>query len=387
MHFSGSGIGRWVAYVTGLVLPLFILALAAVQLLYRLNVRPSLESALTTQSEFLPSYTEDIQFLSRFELLWDRSSITRDAGSFLNARLVWSPLPAGSRRASAQVQLVPVSVREELLRLRGEWLEKAFKTRQWKFDLRFFNNLRNYDFWDLEVDSPISDLIAADLFIPPSQLPIPEVADLIAAAKLRLMVGALTGEAVPALTDVRELARLMLTTENMQMVLAALAILDEERSAYRFYVDNNQLPTSSWLPIDRNITRRARRAMKAARSYMHIWTPEEIINSIFLKTRDLPPGFCAAGNEAMPTDLSLRRLLGPHLPLEIDLRAGYSRLDGIFNRGRSRCRWRYMKELAAKSAFKVDIPAPLILSQLPYSRKVFGMQLSVRSFEGFEGYR
>jgi hypothetical protein len=384
---SGGGLGRWAAYLTGLTLPLFILSLAAVQLLYRLNVRPALESAISAQSEFLQSYTEDIQFLARFELLWQRSSFTRDAGSFLNTRLFWSPLPAEAARARAQVSLVPVKVREELLRLRGEWLEKAFKLRQWKFDLRFFNSLRDYDFWDLEVQSPIADLIVADRFVPPSQLPIPEVADLIAAAKLRLMMGALNGEAIRALTDVRELSRLMLTTENMQMVLAALAILDEERTAYRFYLDNNQLTASSWLPIDRNITRRARRAMKAARSYMHIWTPETMVNPLFLKGSALPPGFCAAGNETLPIDQSLRPLLGPHLPLEMDLRSNYSRLDAVFNRGRSHCRWRYMKALAVKNAFDIDLPAPLILSRLPYSRKVFGMQLSVRSFEGFEGYR
>lgn len=381
-----SGIGRWVAYLTGLFVPLVVIALAAVQLLYRLNVRPSLEAAQGLQSEFFQSYVEDINFLARFDLLLSRSSHVRDAGHFLNSRLYWSPLPDGVR-TSVQGSLVPVLVREELLRLRGDWLEKAFKAKRWKFDLRFFENLRDFDFWDLEDASPIADLIAAHRYIPPSRLPIPEVADLIAAAKLRLMVGSLNGDSTRALSDVRELARLMLTTENMQMVLAALAILDEERSAYRFYVDNNQIPASGWAPVDRNLTRRARRAVKTTRAYLHLWTQEDFVNKLYLNGSTPPPGFCAAGNEAFPIDQSLSSMLRSHLPFEMDLRKSYRRLDAVYAQGRRVCRWRYLGDLMAQDAFTIDIPAALIMSRLPYSRKIFGMQLSVQSFEGLEGYR
>ena len=384
----GKNTARWVAYVLGLALPLFVLSLTAVHILYRINVRPYLEFARDSQAKNLQAYLEDINYLSRFELLRPRTEGTTDAGTVLNAKVFWAPKPEDFRltHPGAAKPIVPPPIREELLRLRYEWMEKSFKARRMKADLSFFDHLRNFDHWNIEIGSPIEDLTKAHLFIPPVRLPIPEVSDLLAAAKLRLMQGDINKDSLKALSDVRELARLLLTTESMQMVLAGLAILDEERMAYRHFVDKGVLESTAWSPVDRNITRRARRAILATREFLHLWTPEASIKEIFLGV-NLPPGFCAAANEAFPINYSLRPLLEPRLIFELSLRNEYTIIDSVFERAQSGCRLRYLKGLAEADAFDIDIPAPLVLSRIPYSRKVFALRLSVLNFGGFDAYK
>ena len=380
--------GFYIAYVVGLVLPLAVLAFGSVQILYRWNVRPVIESAVTLQARYQQPYIDDINFLSRVELL-DQSVVHRfDAGPVLNRRLVWAPKPADFKLidTGSTQSLVPPVQRAELLRLGNDWMEKNFRVRNFKADLTVFDLLEKFDFWDIEIESPIADLAAGKYFIPPPQLPIPDVADLLAAAKLRLMYGAFNKDATRSLMQVRELARLLMTTENIHLVLAGLAVLDEERLAYRYFVDTEMIDSTAWNPVDRNVTRRARRAILAARDFLQIWTPSDSIDQIYLG-RSLPPGFCAAVNESLPTAYALMPLLKPHWPFEMDLKSNYNRMSSVFERAASVCRVRYLRELVRADNFSVYIPGPLVLTRMPYSRKVFGLKLSALNYDGFEGYK
>lgn len=384
----------WSVYALSLFLPLFLLAFISINLLYRWNVKPLLASAQSDQADVLQSYIEDVEYLARFDLIRASSEHQADASTYLNSRLKWSPLPSGiplSFRSSSRPLITPAA-RDEIVRLQDAWLEKAFRAPRLKADLSFFKELARYDHWDVEVASPIADLTAAGEFVPPERLPIPDVSDLLALAKLRLMSGATPAKAedtnpasLVALREVRQLARLLLTTENLQLVLTGLALLDDERSAYRHYVDNGFLIADLWTPVDRNVTRRARRAIKATREFLYVWTDAAIIKQFYLAP-PFPPGYCAAVNEALPTDESLRSLLKPQLPFEIDLRENFGRLASVFNAGKVTCRWRYLSALKKKAGFSADVPAPLFLSRWPYSRKVFGLRLSVIHFGGFDGY-
>lgn len=384
----------WAIYALSLFLPLFILAYLSINFLYRWNVKPLLASAQNDQADVLQSYVEDVEFLARFDLIRAATEKRADAGPYLNPRLTWSPLPHGAKsKATATRTLIAPASRDEMVRLGDAWLEKAFRAPRMKADTSFFKELARFDHWDIEVGSPIADLITAGDFVPPDHLPIPDVSDLLAISKLRLMLGSVPakpGDANPAslvaLRDVRQLARLLFTTENLQLVLTGLAILDDERSAFRHYVDNGYLDGELWTPVDRNVTRRARRAIKATREYLYVWTDAAIIKQFYLAP-PFPPGFCAAVNEALPADEALRSLLKPQLPFEIDLRENFARLSSVFNAGKETCRWRYLSKLKKLAAFSTDIPAPLLLSRWPYSRKVFGLRMSVNHFGGFEGYR
>lgn len=375
---------RWTSRFVAVLLSLTVLLTIAIgisQLLFIWYVRPPLESNRAQQKRHYQSYLDDIEYISKHAFIPLKGEQKKDAGPYLNRRVYWSPASDGFPNAP----LVSKDIKETLIRYRSDWMKKYQRVRTMNVDLSVFQNLSQYDHWDLEIDSPIAQLADQLQFVPPPSLPLPETNDLIALVKLRLMRGALDKDFINALKDVRALARLMLTTENMSIVLAGLAILDYERFAFRFYVDRFNLPRDAWTPVDRNFTRRAYRAGAATRSYLHLWTEPRMLEEIFLT--DIEPfGFCAAVNEAFPAEFALRPLLKRRWFFELDLQSEYERLDKIFARARKTCRIRYLAELVDHRAIHTKIPGPPLLVQLPYARKVFGLRSSVLSFQGFGAY-
>ena len=199
------------------------------------------------------------------------------------------------------------------------------------------------------------------------------------------MRGNVQGDPLGALEDVRHLARLLLSTENVQLALAGLSIFDHEREAYQYYVEEKGLAPSAWEPISAASTQRAYRAVMATRGYLRVYTEPEKLETIFLKERR-PIGFCAAANEAFPFEYALRPMLDPQFPMEFDFTEGYRKLDQIYDRAKRSCRLKYLSTLVEAEQFSTDIPAPALYYKLPYSRRVFGVKyLSAKSTE-FEAY-
>lgn len=376
--------GRWITFFVAALLSitvLFTIAIGISQLLFARYVRPQLESNRSQQERHFQEFLGDIEYISKNALLPLKSEQKSNAGPFLNRRVYWSPSVEGF----PETPLVSKEIKETLIRFRTDWMKKYERVRHMNIDLSLFSNLYQYDHWDLEIDSPIAQLSDQIQFVPPPKLPIPETNDLLALVKLRLMRGAFDRDFMNALKDVRALARLMLTTEHTQVMLAALAVLDYERFAFRFYVDRFDLPRDSWIPVDRNLTRRAYRAAAATQAYLHLWTDPKILEEVFLSDWE-PFGFCSAANEAFPAEFALRPLLEPRWPLEMNLQSEYDRLDRIFERARKTCRLRYLSKLVDNRAIHTRVPGPAILVRLPYARRIFGLRSSVLNFQGFSSY-
>lgn len=378
--------GRWICYILAAVLSLVTMAIVLVEALFIFQVRPTLEKNRNVERDFFEYYYSDLQFLNQNPIIPTQRSGSSDAGAFLNSKVHWTPAPQIKARGSV-APLVPVATRENLIRMRDNWMKKHMRAKSLNADLSIFTGLSRFDYWDIENNSPISDLADKRVFVPPAQLPNPEVSDLISLVKFRLMTGAIRGEAdlIPALSDVRSFAKLLLTTENQNLIITGLAALDAERFAYRFYVEEKKLAPKSWLPIEKNVLRRATRAVLGTRGYLHLWTHPDLIEKIFLQN-NLPPGFCAAVNEGLPFEIGLRPRLEPHWPLEVDLRSEYAKLDAVYRRARSSCRLHYLSELMSHNSIKVSTPGPFILNRLPYSRKVFALRTSIMNFRGFTEY-
>jgi len=394
---------RWGFILAFVTVFLSALAFAGIEMLYRWQVLPKLGSNLATEERHLQLYLEDLDFFARADLGFRefKPFLTgkADAGPFLNTHLKWLPEPepeeifgeaitAPLKEAAARPALVPIEIREQLLRFGNDWIRQHPKTKRWKTDLSIYKELLRFDHWDIEIESPIARLIENDIFLPPPKIPLPEPQDLIASAKVRLMMGARNGDLMTALTEVRQFARLLLTTESQQLVIAGLAVLDNERRAYRYFVDEKGMNPQAWIPIDRNVTRRARRAIYATRGYLRAWTPSVALDKIYRDDRD-PVGLCAAANEAFPLEFTLRPMLEPHWPLARDSRAQYRKLDWIFDQLQSRCRLRYLRHLVKTGGFgllPLQTPGPWLLQRFPYARKVFGMRVSVANFPGFDLY-
>lgn len=374
---------RWGLYLTVVAITLFALGVGGLNLLYRWRVRPGLEELIATQNRFRAIYTEDREFLEKSagELGLGASGGSSDAGSFLNSRVLWSPAPPDRKQTS----IVDEQTRVALMRTGNDWIFQIAKGHPPKPDLGFLKELGKFDYWDIERGSPIEELSQKHRFVPPPFLPLPDTSDLLAAVKLRLIKGGLEKDYVTALRETRQLGRLLLTTENTQLALAGLFIFDFERTAYRYYVDQLKFDAKLWQPTDSNVTRRARRAILATRAYLHLWTPEDMLQTTFLGST-VAPGLCAAVNDAIPFDFALRNILEPHWPFEMDTRAEYARLDRIVLKAQAQCRLRYLTSILEFGKIRVRVPGPLLFLDLPYSRKIFGLRLSAAELGGFEAY-
>ncbi len=374
---------RWGLYLTVAAVTLFALGVGGLNLLYRWRIRPGLESQLETQKRFRALYDEDREFLAKSasELSLTHSGGSSDAGPFLNSRVLWTPTVAGEKR----VTMVDESTRVALMRTGNDWILQIAKGHLPKPDLSLFKELSKYDYWDIELGSPIEKLSQKHEFLPPPKLPIPDSGDLIAAVKLRLIKGGLEKDFVPALRNAREMGRLLISTENIQLVLAGLLVMDFERRAYRYYVDELKMNPALWTVIDSNVTRRARRSVVATRAYLRLWTPGDILQTYYLGST-IPPGLCAAINESIPFDFALRKVLEPHWPFEMDTRTEYARLDRIVLKAQTQCRLRYLTSILEFGHVRVPVPGPFLFLDLPYSRKIFGLRLSTANLGGFEAY-
>ncbi len=371
---------RWGLYLTVVAITLFALGVGGLNFLYRWRVKPGLDAQVELQTKYRPLYEEDRAFLAKNAdvLSLGASAGTSDAGPYLNSLVMWMPGASGK-------PIVDEATRVALMRTGTDWILQIPKGRYPKVDLSIFKKLQAYDFWDIEKDSPIAKLIEKKEFVPPTRLPLPDTSDLLSATKLRLIAGGLDKDYLVALKDARTMGRLLLTTENMQLMLSGLLILDYERRAYRYYTDELKMNAEIWQPVDVNVTRRARRAIMATRAYLRLWTPAKLMQQFFLE-QGIPPGFCAAVNEAIPFDYSLREILEPHFPFEMDTRKEYERLDQILGKAQGACRLRYLTALTRDRRLKIKVPGPFLFNDLPYSRKIFGLRLSAADLGGFEAY-
>ena len=371
---------RWGLYLSVVAITLFALGVGGLNFLYRLRVKPGLDSQIEMQNRYKNLYEEDLQYLVKnaSELSLGPSGGTNDAGPFLNPLVQWTP-------SNGRKSIVDEPTRVALMRTGGDWILQIAKGRHPKVDLSFMKDLAKYDYWDIERGSPIAELTEKQVFVPPTRLPLPDTSDLMTAVKFRLIRGGLDRDFLPALRETRRLGTLLLSTENIQLVLAGLLVLDFERRAFRYYVDELKMDQKVWTPIDTNVTRRARRAVLATRAYLRLWTPSKTIEEFFLD-KTIPPGFCAAVNEAVPFDYSLREILEPHFPFEMDTRAEYARLDRILGKAQTVCRLRYLTALTRDRRLSIRVPGPFLFNDLPYSRKIFGLRLSAADLGGFEAY-
>jgi hypothetical protein len=372
--------GAW--YAAGIFAALGGVAAGGVSYLGTTQVDPVRQHNESIQRQFASDYRDDLEFVQAEPFFATSRQGTADASEFLNRQLTWLPKPP----TAGPKPLIDAALLNKILRLRNDWIEHYGSFRRVLPDFSLLRELLRYDFWDLERNGPLDALVASGAFVPPSELPAPDSMELAALVKLRLMKATEGGEWLAALRECRHVARLMFSTESLQLQLAGLALLDIERRAYRHYVEHNMIDEAAWQPIDRNFTRRASRAIWATRGYLRLLTPGDLFQQALLDPKRDPIGLCAAANESYPIEWSLKPLLDGRWPGQVDLRANYARLDQAWERARGRCRLRYLEALRASGKIDPSLPVPFLFRAFPWSRQLFGLKLSTLNFVGFEAY-
>lgn len=357
---------------------LLALTILSVEMILRRNIDPDVAEIQALQQKHIETYLADAQFLERSDLAEALKTVPAtemgDAAATLNPLLYWVPhSDDGYGRATP---LVAPTTREFLLRYQNDWIKgRSFLERgRLNADLALFEGLDAFQFWNLEIAPPLAQIAAHATFVLPSQMPVPEALDLLSAVKIRLIKGAVDRKPLEALKAVRQFAWLLMTTENYQLLTAGLATLEFERRAYRDFVDRGWIKQDEWKAIDRNTTARASRAFAATMGYLRVATAPEILRKVALGEMP-PPGFCAAVNEQMPSELALRDQLTGMWPWEREFRTSYLVIDQIIRRAKETCRIKIFRALAEKGVFEeADPDAPWPLATVPYFRTVFALR-------------
>ena len=369
-----------------LVAGFFILGMNA---LIKKNVDPIIADHARVENTMLADYLADNEVLRQqkiFESLFHgRKTTGVDAGPELNQLLHWLP----EQPRFQNPPLVPPDIQDFILRLGRNWSLhtspfKIFFDRK-RVDLKIFQSLSRYSYWDVEKNSPVARLINENIHVPADSLPSIDSLDVTALVKLRYIQAIFTKDYLQALKDGRQLVDLLLTTENYRLELTAIAILEAEHSAYTLYVSNNWIKSEAWVPIDSNGTRRANRAFKATKELLRFWTPIPILKQVFL-TRDSPVGFCAGVGDAFSRELAVRKTMTADFPMERDYRENYEVFDAIWAKAKTECHLDYLGAAETSAKFEeINLPGG-ILASLPYSKKLFGLSQSANLFEGFKDY-
>jgi len=380
------------AFLTPLLFSIVIFVgagIVGVDWLIKKNIDPILQKDIEVETKSLDDYLDDLEFLrgqAIFETSFNgRKNTGEDAGPEFNHSLHWVP----DQNGFVQKALVPAEIQDRILRIGRNWslhtghFRRDFKTKS--VDLKIFSGISKFDYWNIEKDSPIEELIKQNKYVASEKIPSLDSLDLIALSKLRLLEAVFEKDYLQALKDVRRLVELLLTTENFRLELTALSILEAEHTAHVLYLENKWITADDWAEVDSNATRRASRAIWATRGYLRFWTPEAILKKIYLSEKT-PIGFCAAVNDSLPGELAMKAYMGTSLPFERDYDANYQVIEQIYQRALNLCHLSYLGQIRIQDNYG-EGRLQRFMSRLPYVRKLFGLIVSSSHFDGFGDYR
>jgi hypothetical protein len=236
--------------------------------------------------------------------LFPEATGTDDAGIFFNPRLVWDWRAEAleSWRATLGDEEHPLVLDDAVAEAMtgNDWL--AASPEHWRgADTAWMGELARYAHWDLERTGPASQMDEGEYDW--ATAPLPLYLPLMHWAKLRLLQGIEDGSPVQAAAEVRHLARLAYSTENLLGAMVGLQILRSEREAFDHLVADGAVAPEGWRPLTEAEIHRLRRTIWAAVAYRSIDTPPE--------HRDAPLalGGCAALLESAWAALIVRPFL------------------------------------------------------------------------------
>ena len=184
----------------------------------------------------------------------------RDAGELLNPhlKLDMDGYPAESPRWWTDVS------DDERERIREHWLDDpdlAFGPDPWtRYDDRILQSLMAYDHWVPESSGAYRTYLSGPITLPESA-PIPDLIGLQFLVKARLARGLHQEQVLPALKEVRHLARLLLNAEHTVPVMVGLSVLSAERRAAEKAMQAGLLDSDDWTPVSKADADRVRGAI------------------------------------------------------------------------------------------------------------------------------
>ena len=269
-------------------------------------VKRQLEKITAAQTDRL---IRDLRHISELDVL-ETTGRTRDAGPVLNPHIA---LDDGTP-AETTAWWNDVSHRPMLNRRAAHWSTGPADVEIG--DLSILAQLMAFDHWetgrlpsDHSQSQPASGAYETYLSRVPHESylsifqPAPNLLALVDLAKFRLLHGLRTGDVMPALKEVRHLARLMHSDETVIHTVLALSVLRIERRAFEAAIDRSLLAPTDWsVPSEHDLNAMHRAAVSLA--YV-ISGGAEASQWQRIAELDKPPfGLCAALHEAVSVKMT-----------------------------------------------------------------------------------
>lgn len=300
----------------------------------------------------------------------------RDAGEVLNRFL---KLDGGSPAEAAADEAAPwadTAVRDALKCPKAD----AFPGCVGKVpevDTSILSALMPYDTWNPASSGAWQRYLAAPRTENALTVAIPNYLGLQSLAKLRLLQGLANGDVLPALQEVRQLARLTWSTEILVGEMVAVAMLSFERATYEEAIQRRMIPAESWTPVSKADTQALKRMTFGMAALYTGQAPDGALERVYAAV-PTPLAECSAASEAMVTGRFARAIFGSPWPGEVHIPLGTAAIDALQSRGD--CRLSFVGELWKDRSRDLDVLdnttglARLAFS-VPYLRQLMGINL------------
>ena len=268
--------------------------------------------------------------------LFSSSNNGRDVGEWLNPRVKWTG-------GKSQTQPDILDLDNKTIQLVGRSWGDPNQFRNFnKLDSSWIEIVQQYDYWDFYRMGPQKTLSEPDgELVSPFTIPVPDMSNLVAWAKIRLMQGYANGRILAAISEVHHLARLTFSTESLIGSMTTISLLTAEREAFELAVQEKLIANQdlNFVPSRDDIVK-FKRALWGIGAFLSYSSPEEIIQKILEKPQ-LPIGACGALFETNASGLFIQPYV-QNKPTQKSL------MDHLYTRGKKECRLSYLKALEGR---------------------------------------
>lgn len=243
----------------------------------------------------------------------------------------------------------------KLFKPAGLWLEALDDVDTGKLDLEWMRELKTFGYW--EIGGPGTPLEAVPVSI---DEPLIAFVDLQTFGRARLVRGLQGGDAREAAAQVRELARLCLTTEHLVGAMVGVSLLTSEASAFEEASKRKQA-TAGWVPYSLEDAASLRRLVLASPA------PFAVLATPPLSTTNLPVGGCVGLHEGL---WQLNNFEG--------MRAAFATRYGELDQelARSTCRLPRMRKAWASAAHS-EMPLQGGMQFLPFGNEILANEAAL----------
>lgn len=281
--------------------------------------------------------------MSRFETEQERlaaiplfeestTDLKADAGEFLNDRLAKNDLIALEPEVGAWIR---------------QWWAEPIPDNLKKVDLQWVQRLRAYDHWDLFASGPNSKFLGPEAkAVNPFTLPVPEFQFLPAGARLHLRRGLDKRDIVPALEDVRHLARLSYTTETLIGSMVAIALLKMERVAYGEAIRRGIIAPGDYPVFEVEELEQLRKTLWVTTGFADYSAPIQA-RQVFL-SQHWPIGACSAIGESAQSYVLAAAYLEKIYPFERDMQERLQVVDELLEKSKPHCRLKFHRQAVVR---------------------------------------